>query len=43
MGTDTITLKNIPVLQKMSFENKKIIVLKGSLPGAFNSYLSLYK
>ncbi|AKH32836.1 50S ribosomal protein L3 [candidate division SR1 bacterium Aalborg_AAW-1] len=43
MGTDTVTLKNIPVLQKMSFENKKIIVLKGSLPGAFNSYLSLYK
>lgn len=43
MGAETITLKNISVLQKLSFENKKILVLKGSLPGSFNSYLSLYK
>lgn len=43
MGTETVTLKNIAVLQKMSFENKKILVLKGSLPWSFNSFLSLYK
>lgn len=43
MGSETITLKNVSILQKLSFEDKKILVLKGSLPGAFNSYLSLYK
>lgn len=43
MGTETVTLKNIAILQKLSFEDKKILVLKGSLPGSFNSYLSLYK
>lgn len=43
MGSETITLKNISILQKMNFEDKKIMVLKGSLPGSFNSFLSLYK
>ncbi len=43
MGSETITLKNISILQKLSFEDRKIMVLKGSLPGSFNSFLSLYK
>ncbi len=43
MGTDTVTLKNITVLQTLTFDNKTILVLKWSLPGAFNSYLWMYK
>lgn len=43
MGSDVVTLKNIPLLQKLNFENQKLFVLKWSVPGAYNNYLLLYK
>lgn len=43
MGTDTVTLKKISLLQKLSFEDKKLLVLKGSVPGSYDGYVLLYK
>lgn len=43
MGSEVTTLKNAPLLQKLSFENETLLVFKGSLPGAYNSFLYLYK
>lgn len=41
MGTQRITLKNIPVVDKITKDNETLVVLKGSLPGAYNSLLTL--
>ncbi len=43
MGDEVITIKGIPLLQKLSFENKKLLILKGSIPGSYNSFVSLYR
>lgn len=41
MWTQQVTLKNIPVLDKIIKENEALVVLKGSVPGAYNSLLTL--
>jgi len=41
MWTQRVTLKNIPILDKMTKENETLVVLKGSVPGAYNSLLTL--
>jgi ribosomal protein L3 len=41
MGTQVVTLKNIPILDKITNETETLIVLKGSTPGAYNSLLTL--
>jgi hypothetical protein len=33
MGDEVITLKNVPLLQKLSFDNETLLVFKGSIPG----------
>lgn len=43
MWSDVLTIKNIPLLQKLSFENETLLVLKWSVPGGYNSFLCLYK
>jgi ribosomal protein L3 len=41
MGTQTVTLKNIPIVDKITKDNETLIVLKGSIPGAYNSLITL--
>ena len=41
MGTLRVTLKNIPVIDKIIKDNETLVVLKGSIPGAYNSLLTL--
>jgi ribosomal protein L3 len=41
MGTQSVTLKNIPIVDKITKDNETLVVLKGSLPGAYNSLLTL--
>jgi ribosomal protein L3 len=41
MGTQQVTLKNIPVIDKIIKDNETLVVLKGSIPGAYNSLLTL--
>lgn len=41
MWTQRVTLKNIPIIDKIIKDNESLIVLKGSLPGAYNSLLTL--
>ena len=41
MGDEKITLKSVPVVEVMSHENEQILVLKGSVPGAYHTYLEL--
>ncbi|MEI6425832.1 MAG: 50S ribosomal protein L3 [Candidatus Absconditabacteria bacterium] len=36
MGTQTVTVKDIKVLDVLKRENEEILVLKGSIPGAYN-------
>lgn len=43
MWSDTITVKNIDLLQKLSFDKETLLVLKGSIPGGYNNFLCLYK
>lgn len=43
MGDEVITIKGIPLLQKLSFDNKKLLILKGSVPGSYNAFVSVYK
>ncbi len=40
MGTGTITIKDIPVVQ--IFPKEKVIALKGAIPGARNSFVHIY-
>ena len=42
MGTDQVTLKKVPVVDLFSVNGEQIIALKGSLPGAYNSLLTIY-
>lgn len=41
MGMQHVTLKNIPVLDKITKDNETLVVLKGSIPGAYNSLVTL--
>lgn len=41
MGTDTITLKAVPVIGKFDQDGEQLIALKGSIPGGRNMYLQL--
>lgn len=41
MGTQQVTLKNIPILDKIIKDNETLVVLKWSIPGAYNSLLTL--
>ena len=41
MWVQRITLKNIPIVDKIIKDNESLVVLKGSLPGAYNSFLTL--
>ncbi len=41
MGTDTVTLKSVPVVGKFTHEGDQLIALKGSIPGGRNRYLQL--
>jgi len=41
MWAERITLKNVPILDKLVKENESLVVLKGSLPGSYNSFLTL--
>ncbi|MDR0608459.1 MAG: 50S ribosomal protein L3 [Candidatus Peribacteria bacterium] len=39
MGDETITLKKIKLLNKLTRENEQLLIVKGSLPGARNAHL----
>jgi len=41
MGTQRVTLKNITIVDKITKDNETLVVLKGSIPGAYNSLLTL--
>lgn len=41
MGTQRVTLKNISLLDKITKDHETLVVLKGSIPGAYNSLLTL--
>jgi ribosomal protein L3 len=41
MWSQRITLKNIPIIDKIIKDNETLVVLKGSIPGAYNSLLTL--
>jgi len=41
MWDQRITLKHIPILDKIIKDNETLVVLKGSVPGAYNSLLTL--
>lgn len=41
MGTQRVTLKNISVIDKIVKDNETLVVLKWSIPGAYNSLLTL--
>lgn len=41
MWAERITLKNIPVLDKIVKDNELLVVLKWSLPGSYNWFLTL--
>ena len=41
MGTQRVTLKNIPIIDKIIKDNETLVVLKGSIPGSYNSLLTL--
>ncbi|MBP6910071.1 50S ribosomal protein L3 [Patescibacteria group bacterium] len=42
MGTDTVTLHNRPVAEILTVGEDKFIAVKGAVPGAYNTLLSLY-
>ena len=37
MGAEKLTIKRIPLLKVLDRDNEKLMVVKGSLPGARNS------
>ncbi|MFA7298741.1 MAG: 50S ribosomal protein L3 [Candidatus Absconditabacterales bacterium] len=41
MGTQQVTLKDIAILDKIIKDNETLVVLKGSIPGAYNSLITL--
>jgi large subunit ribosomal protein L3 len=41
MGAERITLRNIPVIDKIVKDNETLVVLKWSLPGSYNWLITL--
>lgn len=41
MGAERQTVKNISVIDVMKLDNETLVIVKGSIPGSYNSYLSL--
>ncbi len=41
MGDERITLKNLSVVDVLQLDNESLIVVKGSIPGSYNSYLKV--
>ncbi|USN56513.1 MAG: 50S ribosomal protein L3 [Candidatus Peribacteria bacterium] len=41
MGTDAITLHNVAVLDMVTHDNTSFLIVKGSIPGAYNSTLQV--
>ena len=42
MGVETITLHNRPIVDLLTLQWAQFIAVKGSVPGAYNGYISLY-
>ena len=42
MGAEKLTIKRIPLLNVLDRDNEKLMVVKGSLPGARNSKLKFF-
>ena len=42
MGFDLLTLKKVPLLKVVEREGEKLLVVKGSLPGAKNGRLKFF-
>lgn len=42
MGAERLTIKKIPLVKVFEREGEKLIVVKGSLPGARNSKLKFF-
>ncbi len=42
MGSETVTLHNRPVVDLLTLQGTPFIAVKGSVPGSYNWYLSLY-
>lgn len=42
MWLETITLHKRPVVETLTLQGKPFVAIKGSVPGAYNGYLSLY-
>ncbi len=42
MGLETVTIHNIPVVDIIKDEWEELVLLKGSVPGARNSYIKLF-
>ncbi len=41
MGDETITLKSVPVVEIATYNEENFLVLKGSVPGAYHTYLEV--
>jgi len=41
MGTQRVTLQRIQVLDTISREDEQLVVLRGSIPGAYNGHIQL--
>ncbi len=41
MWDQRITLKNVPIIDKLVKDNESLVVLKWSIPGSYNSFLTL--
>lgn len=42
MGSEKLTVKKIPLLRMFDRDGEKLLVVKGSLPGAKNSKLKFF-
>lgn len=42
MGSETVTLHNRPVVELLTLHGTPFVAVKGSVPGSYNWYLSLY-
>jgi ribosomal protein L3 len=42
MGTDQVTLKKVPVVDVLSMNGETVVALKGSVPGPYNSLITIY-
>jgi ribosomal protein L3 len=41
MGDENVTLRSVPVLDIWTNDGDTYVVMKGSIPGAYNSYVQL--